>query len=100
MDDGLKVGRILLGAIIGVGAVAVAPFTGGGSVLGATTLSASLSGVGTGLASVVTGLVGAAIADGLADEAECNAYADGYEEAKSEYATEEQLAEESWGPLC
>ena len=100
MDDGLKVGRILLGAIIGVGAVAVAPFTGGGSVLGATTLSASLSGVGTGLASVVTGLVGAAIAEGLADEAEGNAYADGYEEAKSEYATEEQLAEESWGPLC
>lgn len=99
MEDGLKVGRIILGAMIGVGAVAAAPFTGGGSVLGTTTLSASLSGIGAGLASIFTGLVGAAIADGLADEAECNAYADGYEEAKSEFETEEQWVEERWGPL-
>ena len=35
---------VIGGAIVGVGAIAAAPFTGGGSVLGAATLAGSLSG--------------------------------------------------------
>ena len=46
----LHMDRIILGAAIGVGAIAAAPFTGGGSVLGAATLAVSLSGIETGLA--------------------------------------------------
>ncbi|MEZ9537340.1 hypothetical protein AB4160_04000 [Shewanella sp. 10N.286.51.B8] len=38
--------KIIGGAVVGVGAVAAAPFTGGGSVVGALTLAASLSGAG------------------------------------------------------
>ncbi len=40
-------GKILAGAAVGVGAVAAAPFTGGGSLLGAATLASSLAGAGT-----------------------------------------------------
>lgn len=43
----MAVGKILLGVAIGVGAVAAAPFTGGGSVFGGATLLASLTGAGT-----------------------------------------------------
>lgn len=42
----MQLGKILLGAVIGVGAIAAAPFTGGGSVLGAATLATSLAGAG------------------------------------------------------
>lgn len=108
--------RILLGATLGVGAIAAAPFTGGGSLLGAATLAGSLSGIGTGLAAITAGIVGAAIADGLGDEADLDAYYEGYEEAKSKYATKEaleleereyeemleqidaELTEDEWGP--
>lgn len=49
--------KILGGAVIGVGAVAAAPFTGGGSLLGGATLLGSLSGAGAVAAAV--GAVGA-----------------------------------------
>ncbi|QOY52496.1 hypothetical protein [Candidatus Sulfurimonas baltica] len=39
-------GKILGLAALGIGAVAAAPFTGGGSILGAVTLGASLAGAG------------------------------------------------------
>ena len=42
----MKLGKIFLGVLVGVGAVAAAPFTGGGSVLGGATLIASLTGAG------------------------------------------------------
>ena len=90
----LSMERIVLGAALGIGAVAAAPFTGGGSVLGAATLAGSLSGIGTGLAAVTAGIVGAAIADGLGDEADYDAYFEGYEEAKTKYATKEALQQE------
>ena len=54
----LHMDRIILGAALGIGAIAAAPFTGGGSVLGAATLAGSLSGFGTGLAAATAGLVG------------------------------------------
>jgi hypothetical protein len=53
--------KIIGGMAIGVGAIAAAPFTGGGSVLGATTLLASLSGAGT-----IAAAVAAATAGGVA----------------------------------
>ncbi len=95
----LHVERIILGAALGIGAVAAAPFTGGGSVLGAATLAGSLSGIGTGLVATAAGVVGAALADGMADEEEWDAYADGYQEAKKKYSTREQRLEEKYGPL-
>jgi hypothetical protein len=60
-------GKILTGVAVGVGAVAAAPFTGGGSLLGGASLIASLSGAGTIAAAVgagaLGGVVGAAVAD-------------------------------------
>ncbi len=50
--------KVIGGAVIGVGAVAAAPFTGGGSILGAVSLAASLSGAGAIAAGA--GVVGAA----------------------------------------
>ena len=38
--------KVLLGVGLGVGAVAAAPFTGGGSIFGAASLAGSLAGVG------------------------------------------------------
>jgi hypothetical protein len=59
--------KILGGAAIGVGAVAAAPFTGGGSVLGAATLLGSLAGgatiAGAGAAAVAGGIAVAALSD-------------------------------------
>ena len=55
--------RILGGVIVGVGAVAAAPFTGGGSVLAATTLAGSLAGAGTVAAAVGAGALGAVAAN-------------------------------------
>lgn len=51
----MKLGKILMGAAIGVGAVAAAPFTGGGSIIAGVTAASSLAGAAT-----VAGAVGAA----------------------------------------
>ena len=65
-------GKILAGAAVGVGAVAAAPFTGGGSLLGGASVIASLTGAGTIAAAVgagtVGGVVGAAVADSEENE--------------------------------
>lgn len=58
----MSTGKIILGTLIGVGAIAAAPFTGGGSVLAGFSLAASLAGAG-GIA------VGAGLAGGLAGAA-------------------------------
>ena len=55
----------MAGALIGVGAVAAAPFTGGGSLLGAAGLAASLSGAGTIAGAVGAGVAGAAAGGAL-----------------------------------
>ena len=90
--------KALLGAALGVGAIAAAPFTGGGSVLGVATLLGSLSGVGTGLATVAAGVVGYAMGD-LMNDCDINeSYYDGYLKAKKKYASEAQLVEEEYGP--
>ena len=49
---------------------------------------------GTAFAAVTAGIVGAAIAYGLGDEADYDVYFEGYEEAKTKYATKEALEQE------
>lgn len=63
-------GKILAGVAVGVGAVAAAPFTGGGSLLGGATAIASLTGAGTIAAATGAGLTGAAVGAALADSDE------------------------------
>lgn len=58
--------KVLGGAVVGVGAVAAAPFTGGGSVLGAATLAGSLA--GTTAAAAATGAAAAGVAAGYASD--------------------------------
>ncbi len=54
-------GKILAYAALGIGAVAAAPFTGGGSILGAATLAGSLAGAGAVAAAAGAGVVGAGV---------------------------------------
>jgi hypothetical protein len=60
-------GKLLTGVAVGVGAVAAAPFTGGGSLLGGASLIASLSGAGTIAAAVGAGVAGGAVGAAIAD---------------------------------
>ncbi|PIF03700.1 MAG: hypothetical protein CSA86_04930 [Arcobacter sp.] len=55
----MGLGKMLGLAALGVGAVAAVPFTGGGSLLGAASLSASLAGAGTVASAVGAGVAGA-----------------------------------------
>lgn len=62
--------KVLGGAALGVGAIAAAPFTGGGSILGAATLAGSLAG-GTAVAAAVgAGATGAIIGANMDDNDE------------------------------
>lgn len=60
----MKLGKLLLGAAIGVGAVAAAPFTGGGSILAGASAVGSLAG-GVAVASAV-GAAGVGVGIGAA----------------------------------
>lgn len=60
-------GKVLGLAALGVGAVAAAPFTGGGSILAATGAAASLAGAGTAAAAVGAGAAGAYVGKKLSD---------------------------------
>lgn len=64
--------KILGCAVVGIGAVAAAPFTGGGSILGAASLAGSLAGTTAVVGAVGAGVVGGAIgaADSELDEDE------------------------------
>lgn len=77
--------KIFAGAAIGVGAIAAAPFTGGGSVLGAATLLGSLSGAGALAAGA--GVAGAAAGAVLANKDD-EARNENYQIAKAEQAIE------------
>lgn len=59
-------GKILAGVAVGVGAIAAAPFTGGGSLLGGASLIASLTGAGTLAAATGAGLAGGLVGAALA----------------------------------
>lgn len=64
--------KMLFGLALGVGAVAAAPFTGGGSVFGAATLFGSLAGAGT--MATGAGAVGAAVGAIIANQEENEEY--------------------------
>lgn len=66
----MGLGKVLAYAAIGVGAVAAAPFTGGGSLLAGASLGASLAGAGTIAAAAGAGIVGAGIAAATSREGE------------------------------
>lgn len=76
--------KILAGSTVGVGAVAAAPFTGGGSLLGGASLIASLSGAGTIAAAIGAGTVGGLVGAAVAED----------DENKMEQAKEQARAEE------
>nr|CAA6828434.1 MAG: Unknown protein [uncultured Thiotrichaceae bacterium] len=63
-------GKILAGAAVGVGAVAAAPFTGGGSLLGGASVIASLTGAGAVAAAVGAGTVGGVVGAAMAESDE------------------------------
>jgi len=60
-------GKVLTGVAVGVGAVAAAPFTGGGSLLGGASLIGSLTGATAVAAATGAGLTGAAVGGVLAE---------------------------------
>lgn len=60
-EGNMSIWKILGGVAVGVGAVAAAPFTGGGSVLAGVSLMGSLAGASTVAAAVGAGAVGGAI---------------------------------------
>tara|TARA_B100001059_G_C17708353_1_gene514042 strand:- start:160 stop:819 length:660 start_codon:yes stop_codon:yes gene_type:complete len=80
--------KVIGGAAIGVGAVAAAPFTGGGSILGAATLVSSLTGAGAIAAGV--GAVGAT-AGAVANRREKKLEKDKIFQAKKEGKQESEI---------
>jgi len=76
-------GKILTGVAVGVGAVAAAPFTGGGSLVGGATLLSSLAGAGTIAVATGAGLTGAVVGAGMA-EADKKEKSDAKEEGRAE----------------
>ena len=90
-------GKILAGVAVGVGAVAAAPFTGGGSLLGGASAIASLAGAGTIAAATGAGLTGAVVGAAMADSDEKekeNIKNEGKAEGKAETLLELNLLEE------
>jgi hypothetical protein len=88
-DDGsLNYWAVAGGAVIGVGAIAAVPFTGGGSLLGAATLAGSLAGGGAVAAAVGAGVAGAVIGAHLGDDTASRQrhVDDGYAKGKAENA--------------
>lgn len=82
--------KILACAVVGVGAVAAAPFTGGGSVLAGATLLGSLAGAGTIAAAAGAAAVGATVGGALSEMDKeqqrthaSNAWEEGFEAGKA-----------------
>ena len=85
----MGIGKMLGLAALGIGAVAAAPFTGGGSILGAATLAGSLAGAGAIAAATAAGAAGAGVGYALSRKEE-------EEEAKrkeKDKAKEKEIAE-------
>jgi len=82
--------KVLSGAAIGVGAVAAAPFTGGGSLVGGATLLGSLAGAGTIAVAVGAGVAGAVVAANLDGDEEAHkaGVEAGRKQAKAEHLAE------------
>lgn len=94
-----KLGKVLLGTALGVGAIAAAPFTGGGSILAGASLASSLAGAGTIALATGAGAVGAiggAVVGEIDEEkrteeiknAKSSSFKDGVQESKAKSAKE------------
>ena len=66
----MGIGKMLGLAALGIGAIAAAPFTGGGSILGAATLAGSLAGAGAIAAATAAGAAGAGVGYALSRKEE------------------------------
>lgn len=86
--------KVLGGVALGVGAVAAAPFTGGGSLIGAATLAGSLAGAGTVAAAVGAGAAGAAAGYALSEKEEEERRRERAQAAKAG----EKIADDKWQP--
>ncbi|MFK0089706.1 hypothetical protein ACIQUS_20705 [Pseudomonas sp. NPDC090755] len=88
--------KVLGGAAIGVGAVAAAPFTGGGSLIGGASLLGSLAGAGTIAAAVGAGVAGAVVAANMDgdEEARKAGFDAGVKQAKAEQLAEITMLKE------
>jgi hypothetical protein len=88
-------GAVVVGAAVGVVAVAAAPFTGGGSLFGAAALTASLAGTGgvAAGAALIGASAGAAISNAQTKKITSTAFGAGVEKEKAESAVKiEQLS--------
>lgn len=83
-------GKVMLGASVGVAAVAAAPFTGGGSLLAGATLAGSLAGAGTVAAAGAAAVAGGVIANKLSDDSKVRdeAYREGVKDTKARHQLE------------
>jgi len=81
-------GKVMLGATVGVAAVAAAPFTGGGSLLAGATLAGSLTGAGALAAAGVAGVAGGVIANKVESTARNEGYRQGLIDAKAQQQIE------------
>lgn len=88
--------KILGGVAIGVGAVAAAPFTGGGSVLAGASLLGSLAGAGTVAAAVAAGTAGAVAGAVLSEEQEETRKREIRRTREEATAAGAKLAEDKW----
>jgi hypothetical protein len=77
--------KVMVGAGVGVGAVALAPFTGGGSIAGAIALGEALT-VGGAIVGVVGGGVAGAVVEVNNKNKMKDAKEEGKQEAKAEFA--------------
>ena len=88
--------KILGGVAIGVGAVAAAPFTGGGSVVGAATLLGSMAGAGTVAAAGAAGTAGAVAGAVLSDQEKEERQNETRRAKEAGVAAGAKLAEDQW----
>jgi len=77
---------ILGGAVLGIGAVAAAPFTGGGSIAGAIALGEALTVGGAVVGATAGAAAGAVASSGVSKKAKEEGKQEGKQEAKAEYA--------------
>ncbi|MFI3256642.1 MAG: hypothetical protein R3Y52_04315 [Psittacicella sp.] len=90
----MKIKSIILGASIGVGAIAISPFTGGGSILAGVSLISSLSGISTGIIAAGSAALGAGIANSMSSTSSDN-LAKNLEREANQVEKETELYKES-----
>ena len=87
-EKDIRWGKVMLGASVGVAAVAAAPFTGGGSLLAGASLAGSLAGAGA--AAGAAAVAGGVVANKLSDDSKVReaAYREGVKDTKAQHQLE------------